>query len=96
LCHKRNYSQINKEALSLVRGVRKFHKYLFGHHFTLVTDHEPLISIFNPEKGVLARTVARLQCYALFPAEFKYSIEYKNTTQHGNADEKNATRKYHS
>ena len=87
----------------MVRGVRKFHMYLFGHHFTLVTDQsrpdqrpEPLISIFNPEKGVLARTVACLQCYALFPAEFKYSIEYKNTTQHGNADEKNATRKYHS
>jgi len=67
--------------------------YLFGHHFTLATDHEPLISIFNPEKGIPARTVARLQRYALFPAEFKYSIEYKNTTQHRNADEKNATRK---
>ena len=24
--------------------------------------------------------VARLQPYALFPAAFKYSIEYKNTT----------------
>ena len=25
-------------------------------------------------------TVARLQRYALFPAAFKYSIEYKNAT----------------
>ena len=31
-------------------------------------------------------TVARLQRCALFLAGFKYSIEYKNTTQHGNAD----------
>ena len=31
-------------------------------------------------------TVARLQRYALFLAGFEYSIEYKNTTQHGNAD----------
>ena len=31
-------------------------------------------------------TVARLQHYALFLAGFEYSIEYKNTTQHGNAD----------
>ena len=31
-------------------------------------------------------TVARLRRYALFLAGFEYSIEYKNTTQHGNAD----------
>ena len=30
-------------------------------------------------------TLARLQRYALFLAGFEYSIEYKNTTQHGNA-----------
>ena len=30
--------------------------------------------------------VARLQRYALFLAGFDYSIEYKNTTQHGNTD----------
>ena len=83
---ERNYSQIDKEALALVWGVKTFHLYLFGRHFTLVTDHEPLTSIFNPKKGIPAMTVARLQRYALFLAGFKYSIEYKNTTQHGNAD----------
>jgi len=82
---ERNYSQIAKEALALVWGVN-FHLYLFGRHFTLVTDHEPLTSILNPKKGIPAITVARLQRYALFLAGFKYSIEYKNTTQHGNAD----------
>ena len=83
---EKNYSQIDKEALGLVWGVKKFHLYLFGHHFTLVTDHEPLTSIFHPKKGIPAMTVARLQRYALFLAGFNYSIEYKNTTQHGNAD----------
>ena len=83
---ERNYSQIDKEALALVWGVKKFHLYLFGRHFTLVTDHEPLTSIFNPKKGIPAMTVARLRRYTLFLAGFEYSIEYKNTTQHGNAD----------
>ena len=83
---ERNYSQIDKEALALIWGVKKFHLYLFGRHFTLVTDHEPLTSIFHPKKGIPAMTVARLQRYALFLAGFEYSIEYKNTTQHENAD----------
>ena len=83
---ERNYSHIDKKALALVWGVKKFHLYLFGRHFTLVTDHEPLTSIFSPKKGIPAITVARLQRYALFLAGFEYSIEYKNTSQHGNAD----------
>jgi hypothetical protein len=83
---EQNYSQIDKEALALVWGVKKFHLYLFGRHFTLVTDHEPPTAIFNPKKGIPAMTVARLQRYALFLAGFEYSIEYKSTSQHGNAD----------
>ena len=35
---QRNYSQIEKEALALVFGVQRFHAYLYGHRFELVTD----------------------------------------------------------
>ena len=30
--------QIQKEALAIVESVKKFHKFLFGHKFILVTD----------------------------------------------------------
>ena len=80
------YAQIDKEALSIVWGVKRFHVYLYGRRFTLVTDHKPLTAIFHPKKGVPAMTAARLQRYALFLAGFDYDIEYKSTTKHCNAD----------
>ena len=83
---EKNYSQINKEALGLVWSVKKFHQYVFGRKFTLVTDHQPLTSIFNPNKGIPAMTATRLQRYALFLGAHDYTIEYKNTKRHTNAD----------
>ena len=83
---ERNYAQIDKEALALVWGVKKFYMYLWGRHFTLVTDHKPLTSIFSPDKTISPAAAARLQRYAAFLSGQSYSIEYRNTKDHSNAD----------
>ena len=73
---KKRYSKIYKEALSIVWSVKMFELYLFGRHFTLITDHRPLLSIFSPTKGVNSTTAARLQRYAFFLAGHDYDIRY--------------------
>ena len=65
--------------------MRKFHTYLYGRDFVLVTDYKPLTAIFNPEKDLPAMTAARLQRYALFLARHRYSMKYRNTHEHANA-----------
>ena len=83
---ERNYSQLDKEALALVFGVKKFHKYLYGRNFLLITDHKPLLSILGSKAGIPPLAAARLQRWALILLAYQYELVFKKTQDHGNAD----------
>ena len=84
---ERNYAQIEKEALSLIFGVKKFHQYLYGcSKFTLVTDHKPLLAILGEKKGIPSPAAARLQRWAVLLSAYQYEIRFKPMQEHANAD----------
>ena len=63
---ERRYSQTEREALGLVWACEKFHSYVYGIQFDLVTDHKPLEAIYSPKSKPCARIerwVLRLQPY---------------------------------
>lgn len=83
---EKNYSQIEKEGLALVYAVKKFHRYLFGRNFTLVTDHKPLLSIFGSKNGIPVYSANRLQRWALILTTYDFNIQYTSSTEIGTAD----------
>ena len=83
---KKGYVQLEKEVLSLVFGIKKFHQFLYGRRFTLVTDHKPLLTILGPKRGLPTLAAARLQRWTLLLAAYQYDIEFRSPTEHSNAD----------
>ena len=81
-----NYSQLEKEALSLIFVVYTFHQYLYGHEFTLYTDHKQFTTILESKKGIPPIASARLQRWALQLAAHNNTIQFRPTKAHANAD----------
>lgn len=83
---QRNYSQLEREALALVFGVQRFHSYLFGHHFELITDHQPLLALLHEHRPTSAQASARIRRWSLLLSAYEYKITFRKTHEHRNAD----------
>ena len=52
----------------------------------LVTEHKPLLSLFGPTKESPALAANRLARWALMLNQYEYTVEYRKSSHHGNAD----------
>ena len=76
-----NYSTIEKEALALVWAVTHFRPYLYGRKFTIVTDHKPLVWIFN-----ILNPSSRIMRWRIKLEEYDYVVIHKPGNLNTNAD----------
>lgn len=83
---EKNYAHLERESLSIMFGLNKFHKYLYGRDFEIVTDHKPLLGLLGEERLVSPMASARVQRWALTLANYQYHLRYKPGAKHGNAD----------
>lgn len=83
---EKNYSQIDKEALAIVYGVKHFHQYLFGRHFMIKSDHKPLQHLLGERKGIPIMASARVQRWALTLSAYDYTVQYVPGKDNANAD----------
>ncbi|XP_043916150.1 LOW QUALITY PROTEIN: uncharacterized protein K02A2.6-like [Protopterus annectens] len=81
-----NYSQLDKEGLAVIFGIKRFHKYLYGRKFIVCTDHKPLLSLFNEMKAVPQMVSPRIQRWAVTLRAYEYEIVYKPGKHHSNVD----------
>ena len=83
---EKNYAQLDKEALAIVFGVNRFHHYLCGRKFTILSDHKPLKHIFSENKGIPIMASFRVKCWALTLGAYDYSISFKPGQLNASAD----------
>ena len=70
-CEK-NYSQFEKESLAQAWGMHAHRHYLLGIKFETLTDHKPLLGVFNGS----CRGNARVERHKLKTQEFQYRMSH--------------------
>ena len=71
---EKKYSQIELEMLAVDFGCQKFHMYLYGNPFTVVSDHKPLEVIFNNPRH---KTSLRLQRILVRMMDYDFKVKYQ-------------------
>ena len=72
---QRNCLTISKESFAIIVGLKKFHQFLYGHRFTVKTDHKPLEGLLGKTKGISSQASSRVRRWSLTLAAYEYKIQ---------------------
>ena len=75
------YSATDREALGIFWAVNQFQEYLAGRHFTVYTDHKPLVVLMTQY-----HTNRRLTIISMRLAHLTFTIKYRPGSENVNAD----------
>ncbi len=67
-------------------GVKRFHLYLFGRHFEIYTDHQPLLGLLGESKGIQQMSYPPMQRGALALSAFSYTLKHIRGPEYTLAD----------
>jgi len=73
---EQDYAQIERETLAIIFAVCRFHQYVYGRTFTLVTDHWPLCKFLGEKKRIPPFAAARMQQWVLVLSAYQYKIQH--------------------
>lgn len=82
---EKNYAQLHREALAIMFGIKKFHKYVYGRHVNIFTDHKPLEQIFG-ERCQIQITNQRLLRWVLTLSQYDKTVIYRKGSKVANVD----------
>lgn len=83
---ERNYSQIDREALAIIYGIKKFHYYLYGRKFVLFSDNQPLCHILGSRKGLPSLAAARILRWAIELTNYTFEVRHRPGSKNCCAD----------
>ena len=71
---EKRYAQVEKEALASVWACTKFQDYLYGIHFTLETDHKPLVALLDHK--TIDEIPPRIQRMRMRMMRYSYEVRH--------------------
>lgn len=74
---QKNYSQFEREALTIIFCIRKFH--LYGQKFEIITDAQVVEKLFGEKRSIPTLAAVRLQRWAIILSNYQYRIQYRHT-----------------
>lgn len=72
---EQRYPHTHKEALAIVWGIEKFSMYLTSKHFTVRTDAEANVFIFNGQHRIGKRAISRAEAWALRLQPYDFDVK---------------------